>query len=125
MAGAMRLAILFDPIIFDLSRKGPIMSAGNPIGAVATVTAQEGQADTLLDALKESALASREEPGCLMYEIHEDLDKPGTFVLFERWADSEALQAHMGMDHTRKFMKTAGPVLAAPPVITKLRPIKG
>ncbi|WP_108261950.1 putative quinol monooxygenase [Mangrovicoccus ximenensis] len=46
------------------------------------------------------------EPGCLSFEIRQDLDDPTQFVLWERWTSPEALEAHHAYPHTRKVIET-------------------
>ncbi len=37
---------------------------------------------------------SREEPGCLRFEVYHSQSDPTVFVLNERWESEEALEAH-------------------------------
>ncbi|MFD6280004.1 putative quinol monooxygenase [Streptomyces sp. NPDC060209] len=39
------------------------------------------------------------EPGNLAYEVHADVDRPGGFVLYERYADRAGFDAHAGADY--------------------------
>jgi len=43
----------------------------------------------------DSMRASRSEPGCLEYTMSADPIDPGRVVLFERWEDQAALDAHL------------------------------
>jgi quinol monooxygenase YgiN len=38
---------------------------------------------------------SRNDPGNIDYEAHEVEGRPGTFVIYERWANRDALDAHL------------------------------
>lgn len=44
------------------------------------------------------------ELGNLQYDLHRDLEKPGVFVFFERWASSEALDKHNETAHFQQFV---------------------
>ena len=46
----------------------------------------------------------RQEMGNLQYDLHRDLEKPGTFVFFERWASAEALEKHNATEHFKHFV---------------------
>jgi len=35
------------------------------------------------------------DKGCIYYAFHQQVDNPNIFVIFERWQDSNALQAHL------------------------------
>ena len=43
--------------------------------------------------------ASRIEDGCLLYNIYQMEDKPGTFVVIEAWESEEALEGHKHSAH--------------------------
>ena len=58
-----------------------------------------------IEALVKMALTSREEDGCIDYAFARDLAEPNTLILFERWRDQEALQAHMASEHMAEFQK--------------------
>ena len=58
------------------------------------------EAETLLRALRDR---SREEPGCLAYDVGRSIDEPTVFVLSECWADQDALDSHYATPHFRRF----------------------
>jgi len=70
------------------------------------------------EALVKMVRISREEDGCIDYTFARDLADPDTLVLFERWRDQEALQAHMASDHMAEFQKV---MAANPPKSRDLR----
>ncbi|WP_406143835.1 putative quinol monooxygenase [Streptomyces sp. NBC_01012] len=39
------------------------------------------------------------EPGNLGYEVHAEVNRPGAFVLYERYADRAGFDAHSGADY--------------------------
>jgi quinol monooxygenase YgiN len=43
----------------------------------------------------EAMTATRTEPGCLEYVMAADAADPSRVILFERWADQAALDAHL------------------------------
>ena len=62
-------------------------------------------------ALVEMVRASRAEDGCIDYSFASDLADPDTLVLFERWRDQQALDAHGKSAHMEQFRQ----VMAANP----------
>ena len=62
-------------------------------------------------ALVEMVRASRAEDGCIDYSLASDLADPDTLVLFERWRDQQALDAHGKSAHMEQFRQ----VMAANP----------
>ena len=71
-----------------------------------------------MDALIKMVRVSREEDGCLDYTFAQDLADPDTLILYERWRDQEALQAHMASAHMAEFQKT---MAANPPKSRDIR----
>lgn len=61
-------------------------------------TVPEDAADEVSAVLRELAVASRAEPGCLGFEIARGEDGT-TFVLYEKWRDQAALDAHYASEH--------------------------
>lgn len=68
--------------------------------------------------LEESAaiavVGTRKEPGNIAYEIHRNVNEPGTYTLFEKWKNLSAMQTHFGHEHTQQILKTFGEIAAAP-----------
>ncbi|NGP07659.1 antibiotic biosynthesis monooxygenase [Rhodococcus sp. 14C212] len=87
---------------------------------VATISAKPGSEDAVRGALVALAAASRDEDGCVSYELFESASAPGTFVTVEVWTGQEALDAHMTSRHVTSALATVGEHLAAAPVIHPL-----
>ncbi|WP_394787908.1 putative quinol monooxygenase [Rhodoferax sp.] len=53
----------------------------------------------------EAALVAeaRKQPGCIVYELHEDEAQPGKVLFYERWTDRAAWQAHITGPHIVAF----------------------
>ena len=69
-------------------------------------------------ALVEMVRASRAEDGCIDYSFASDLADPDTLVLFERWRDQQALDAHGKSAHMEQFRQV---MAATPPEKRDLR----
>ena len=69
-------------------------------------------------AIAEMVRASRAEDGCIDYAFASDLADPDTLILFERWRDQAALDAHGKSDHMAAFQEFMG---ANPPEASDLR----
>ena len=70
-------------------------------------------------ALTTLVAATRLEDGCLQFDPHRHPGEPGRFLLFERWASREALDAHGQTDHLNAFVTAAGPMWTGKPAITE------
>ncbi len=69
-------------------------------------------------AIVEMVRASRAEDGCIDYAFASDRADPDTLILFERWRDQAALDAHGKSDHMAAFQEFMG---ANPPEASDLR----
>ncbi len=75
------------------------------IRVVATVIVKPEFLSEVTEALHEVIEPSRQEIGCLQYELHRDIDHPETFVFYERWASKEALSQHNDTEHFVNFAR--------------------
>ena len=60
-----------------------------------TLTAPEAHADAIRQLLRQIAGATRQEQGCRLYLVSEDLETPGRFIITEQWASMEDMQTHL------------------------------
>ncbi|AWL42074.1 MULTISPECIES: putative quinol monooxygenase [Streptomyces] len=68
------------------------------------------------DAVRAALLKMREhtlaEPGNLGYEVHADVEGPGAFVLYERYADRSGFDAHAAAGYFDELIvRTVRPLL--------------
>ena len=49
------------------------------------------------------AAESRLEPGCVTYIPHQVQDDADSFLIYEQYRDSQALEAHRASEHFRKY----------------------
>jgi len=91
-------------------------------GVLATLVSPDGLRDDVLAALKALQAAGDTEPGTTLFEIHEHRDEPGTFSVFERYADDEAVQAHRFSPAMEEF-RAALTRLGIRPTLVFLTPI--
>ena len=65
------------------------------IKLVATLVSKDGSRAAVRDILEGLTGKSRDENGCVSYELYESAAAPGTFITIEVWADQDALDQHM------------------------------
>lgn len=83
--------------------------------------ARRGREAALREALSELTERSRAEAGCLEYTLLEDRDEPGRLSIYERWADTPAIDAHDRTPHVAEFVARFEELLAEPLVVRRLR----
>ena len=59
--------------------------------------------EKIADILRELALASRQEPGCVSYIPHTVEADPNTVVIYEQYRDRAASDFHRTTPHFQKF----------------------
>ena len=78
---------------------------------VATIRAAAGRAELVQDELLKLVAPTRQEAGCLQYDLHRDTEDPSHFVFYENWESRALWQAHMNAPHLAAYMSaTAGAV---------------
>jgi quinol monooxygenase YgiN len=73
-----------------------------PIIITAILKPKEGFQEQLLSELKKVQAASREEAGCIKYNLHQSVGDY-TFVLYEVWKDNEAVEHHIQSSHYKEY----------------------
>lgn len=76
-------------------------------------------------AVKEMAklvAATVKEPGCLKFEIRQNLENPALFTLWEIWKKPEDLDKHFEYEHTKSYLAQD---LTRVNYIEKLSPLAG
>ncbi len=65
---------------------------------------KEGQEKALRKAAAPCIKATRKEKGCVTYRLHQDLESPQQFVMYERWKSIQALEDHFKTAHFKKLI---------------------
>ena len=82
------------------------------IHVLAIITAKPGMRDRILEAYRANVDAVRAEAGCIAYEAVVDVKSasigfaqfgPDSFIVVEKWASMEALQAHAVAPHMKAY----------------------
>jgi len=89
-----------------------------PVTVVATLKARPGQEAALRQALLALIPPTRQEPGCLNYDLHVAAEQPAVFMFHENWESKGDLDAHLQKPHLTAFLARANDLLAEPPQIT-------
>ena len=84
------------------------------ITLVAIAQAKPGKEKALEETLLAAVPQVRQEAGCVNYDLHRSLSKPGVFIFYENWADEAALKKHRTMPHMLDLRAKAADLLAGP-----------
>jgi quinol monooxygenase YgiN len=99
------------------------MPTGNELIIVAESTAKPGKEAELRAALVSMLAPSRAEPGCVLYQLHEDTVTPGRFVFYEIWKDAATFEFHTKTEHFKAIGPKIGPLKADSVPLRKLKVI--
>jgi len=84
-----------------------------PLTIVAQITAQPGKEALLRRELEKLVAPTRQEAGCIRYDLHVDTTAPGVFLFYETWETRALWQAHMNADHLAQYMAATEGAVAA------------
>lgn len=89
------------------------------IRVVATVTALADKTTAAQAILQQIITPTRQERGCLNYQLLRNKDNPAEFLFIEEWIDKEAMEAHLTTPHVQEALANVMPLLAMVPHIQK------
>ncbi|MCU1473826.1 putative quinol monooxygenase [Amnibacterium sp.] len=97
------------------------MTSGEAVTLLVTLQAGAGSGNRLRDELATLAALSRADPGCVRYDVLEDLQVRDRFVLWEEWLDEASLVDHNTKPHVARFLEVAAALSAVPMEVQRLR----
>lgn len=87
---------------------------------VARFQARHGRADEVEPLLRGFVEPSRDEDGCLFYDLCRSIEDPDQFVIVDGWRDHAAFEAHAGTERVARTLAALEPMLLEAPTITML-----
>jgi quinol monooxygenase YgiN len=92
--------------------------ADKKVTVIARIKAKPGLEQHMADALNSLVQPTRQEPGCINYDLHQSSDDKTLFLFYENWTSKKALDEHLEMPYLRDFLTKAPDFLAEPVEIT-------
>lgn len=74
------------------------------ITVVATFQAKRGQEAELQKALLSLVAPTRQELGCINYDLHVSPEESGKFLFYENWTSRAALDLHLQSPHIQGLL---------------------
>lgn len=87
---------------------------------IAVVKGKPGSAEAIKAAIKPCVEATRQEEGCLKYDLHQDSARPDQFYFVEHWASQESLDQHGRSAHIKALENALAPLIAHPLEVSPL-----
>jgi quinol monooxygenase YgiN len=85
---------------------------------IAILKAKPGKEAALREALLGLIPITRQEPGCINYDLHVSTEKPGEFVFHENWESKQHLDDHLARPHLVALAERADELFSEPPHLT-------
>jgi len=82
---------------------------------VAEMQAKPGKEDDLRRAVLALIEPTRQEDGCVQYDLHVHSSDPSRFVFYENWTSQEHLDRHAASAHLKNFGAATADLLVQPP----------
>jgi quinol monooxygenase YgiN len=79
---------------------------------VANIRAKPEHQEQVRTELEKLIPITRQEKGCLLYDLHQDDADPAHFMFYETWKSRELWQAHMDAPHLAAYMKATDGMVA-------------
>jgi len=76
-----------------------------PLTIVARIEAKPDSSEQVKTELIKLIAPTREEKGCLQYDLHQDNGNPAVFLFYESWENRELWREHMNNTHIRACME--------------------
>ena len=90
----------------------------NLLTVLAHLKARPGKEAELRQELLALIPTTRQEPGCINYDLHVAADNPAVFLFHENWTSKQHLDDHLARPHLKALLAKADDLLAEPPQIT-------
>lgn len=81
------------------------------IAILAQLTAKCGREKEVSEVLAEVLISSRKEEGCLQYDVHCSLENGNSFMIYEVWTNTEAIETHSNTAHYLNYRKKIEPLV--------------
>ncbi|MDQ7781744.1 MAG: putative quinol monooxygenase [Desulfomonilaceae bacterium] len=88
--------------------------ADKKITVIANFRAKPGMEDKVREAVMNLVGPTRNEAGCINYDLHVSLQDKGRLMLYENWIGKKALDEHLEMPYLKDFLVKSGDILAEP-----------
>ncbi len=98
------------------------MSTPPPVHVIARHFARTDTVDAVRAVLLSLIAPTRAEPGCLKYDLFQNVDDPTDFTFVETFASDAALAAHAAAPYVAHLAATLGPLTARSSDVRRYRP---
>ena len=98
--------------------------AVNSIRIIAKVVAKPDSVDQVCSILSDLVEPTRQESGCINYELLQNRTDPTDFTFVEEWETDAAIDAHLTTKHIRDALTKLPGLISSAPDIRRYRVVK-
>lgn len=109
------------PIVTAVEKSG--IDTTRPFVLVVQFQTHPGQSSAFEKAFAPAIAKTRQERGCLQYDLSQDPSAPESYLLYERWNNLDDLKAHLASEHIAAMQKATENLRAMPPQARILAPV--
>ena len=102
--------------------KASVKDPAKPFTLIIRLKVKEGAGEKLEAAFAKARKATRQEKGNRAYDLNRDTKTPTQYVVYERWQNVAALEAHLKAPYITTLLTELGDLVAAPPEASILVP---
>jgi len=90
----------------------------------AVIKTVDGKRDEVEQIFKKTTPKFLADPGTIDYAIHHAINDPNKLLVFEKYEDMDALNAHSSSDHFKEMGRALGPLLTGRPEVELYNPVE-
>ena len=90
---------------------------------VASMRARSGKEEELRELLQGVIEPTKQEAGCVNYDLHQSITDSAVFYFYENWESAEHLDAHLQSSHLQHALSRADELLDGTLTIERLQRI--
>jgi quinol monooxygenase YgiN len=91
---------------------------------VARMTAVPAKVEAVKELLLGLLPPTRQEEGCLRYDLYQNQSNSLEFTFIEEWSSQELLEKHLASVHIQSAMEKSQSLLAEGPIISLYHPLE-
>ncbi len=95
--------------------KANVKDPSKPFTMLVYIKVKEGAAGKFENAFAKAVTETRKEKGNLAYDLNRSTKNPNEFVVYERWRNLTALEAHLKSAHIQALFAATGDLRTGPP----------
>jgi quinol monooxygenase YgiN len=104
-----------DPIVAAVKPK--LKDPAKPFTMTVTAKVKPGMGGKFETAFAAAIKGTRTEAGNVTYQLNRDADHPDTYVVYERWKNLAALEAHVKAEYIQKLLAALPDLLDGQPEV--------